>query len=231
MGLKSLGKKVRTRIKERLKTRRPRGRVVKKQVPLSELGRPVETEIIQTAPKTALAAAQKEPVLEPQKSNAKSDVTKTISVDNLDKLKKTQVKVFMVDKPITVKVDAPFSQVADIFGSSNFRHLPVVDEEHILAGLITQRDLYRTLSPRRTLDGDFEYDKSALDKFVLKYIMTKDVVSLHMEDTFSTCVEKIATHKFSGFPIVDDHGKVVGIVTHADIFRFLNGFLSKSPSK
>lgn len=56
----------------------------------------------------------------------------------------------------------------------------------------------------------------------LKEIMKKDVVLLHESETVKTLLEVLVKHKIGGIPIVDDHQKLVGLITDGDILRYLN---------
>ncbi len=52
-------------------------------------------------------------------------------------------------------------------------------------------------------------------------VMTREVIYLHPEQTISEAVEKMAQHGISGAPVLDDEGKLVGIITEKDIFNAL----------
>lgn len=47
--------------------------------------------------------------------------------------------------------------------------------------------------------------------------MTSDVETVAPEDELSDVLTRLARADFSGFPVVDDHGTVVGIVTEQDL--------------
>ena len=63
------------------------------------------------------------------------------------------VKEVMASPAITINVEEPFRRVEEKFRTLGIRHLPVVDATSRVVGMITQRDLYKTVSPRRTEDG------------------------------------------------------------------------------
>lgn len=50
-------------------------------------------------------------------------------------------------------------------------------------------------------------------------IMTKDVVSVRENDTVEMCADLLIEHNLSGLPVVDDLGRVKGIVTEGDLIR------------
>lgn len=46
--------------------------------------------------------------------------------------------------------------------------------------------------------------------------MTSDVETVHEDDAVSEVLRKLSRREFTGFPVVDDHGHVVGVVTQRD---------------
>src|SRR3989338_1157869 len=72
-------------------------------------------------------------------------------------LKEVSVKAIMKKPVRTVNVNEDFSRVEEIFVAYGIRHLPVVDGNHKLVGLITQKDVYRRVAPRRFIDGKVTY--------------------------------------------------------------------------
>jgi len=129
------------------------------------------------------------------------------------------LKDVMVTDPYVLNVDDHFSMVEEYFHLYNIRHLPVVDKDGILRGIISQRDLYRVRSPRRTIEGEDVYDKQELNGFILKNVMTKDPFTLHPNDTLDQAIDAMVTQKYGCIPIVNDENKLLGIVTQIDVLR------------
>jgi CBS domain-containing protein len=46
--------------------------------------------------------------------------------------------------------------------------------------------------------------------------MTSDVETVHEDDAVSEVLRKLSRREFTGFPVVDDHDHVVGVVTQRD---------------
>lgn len=53
----------------------------------------------------------------------------------------------------------------------------------------------------------------------IKDIMTKDLVTVGVEDTVETCSNLLFKHNLSGLPVLDENGKLVGIITEGDLIR------------
>ncbi|HOD12162.1 MAG TPA: CBS domain-containing protein [Candidatus Omnitrophota bacterium] len=135
-------------------------------------------------------------------------------------LHKIVIKDVMVKELITIGLEAPFSQVWEIFSMHRIRHLPVVDQDKKLKGLVTQRDFYRIVPSRCEVEdrGSF-YLKETLDKFILQKVMIKDVLTLLPEDTLGKAIDVMVKKKYGCIPIVDQKGILAGILTQTDALR------------
>jgi CBS domain-containing protein len=127
------------------------------------------------------------------------------------------LKEIMTKNPITLNIDEPFCQVAQIFQEKDIRHLPIVNSEGIILGIISQRDLNRIASPKKTPEGDYLYDPEELAKYILKQHIIQKVVTLTPEDTLENAVELMASKKLGCIPVVTPDGKVEGIATITDL--------------
>ncbi len=138
-------------------------------------------------------------------------------------MKRTLLKDVMVKNPIIIGADEPFYKVAELFQKYGIRHVPVVNEKKELIGLVTQRDVNAVVSPRKSDEGTYFYDRSEMARLILKLVMTKDVTALRPEDTLYHASELMVHKKYGCIPIVDDKKNVVGIITAIDIIKiFLN---------
>ena len=138
-------------------------------------------------------------------------------------MKNTKLSEMMVRNIISVFVDDLFSNVEEKLRLHQIRHLPVIDHHNKLVGILTQRDLYHTVAPRKTESGDY-YDKAALDSFILKHIMTPDPLALKPDDTIAHAIQIFATLKYGCIPIVMEDRTLVGIVTQHDALKFINRY-------
>src|SRR3989338_663504 len=134
-------------------------------------------------------------------------------------LNKVKLQEIMVDRVIAIREDESFSRVEEIFRERHIRHLPVVNSEFKLVGIITQRDLYRITPPRKDDEGKMVYDKEILDGYILKNVMTKNPFSLSPNNTVAEALLVMVDKKFGCIPITDQFKTLVGIVTQIDILR------------
>ena len=50
-------------------------------------------------------------------------------------------------------------------------------------------------------------------------VMSKDVVTVHTDDSIEKCAHILFEKEFSGLPVIDDDGKVLGMITEGDLIR------------
>jgi CBS domain-containing protein len=144
-------------------------------------------------------------------------------------MKDMRIRAVMKTPVITVLENEPFSRVEEKFRQKGIRHLPVVNQDGRLTGLITQRDLFRISPPRWTEDG-YIYDRQTLDGIILRHVMKKDPLVLGPGEFFSKAVILMAENKFGCIPIVDENKKVVGILSETDVLKFAAKYLFEEKS-
>ena len=153
--------------------------------------------------------------------------TSPVKEGNLkDAINSTLIRDFMIMPPIILKYNEKFSKVEAILREKQIKHLPIVDENGRLGGLVTLSDLYRTCSPRKNIeDGTFIYYHAQLDGFILKNVMTKDPFTLKAHNTLKDALEVMVRGGFGCIPIVDDDRRIIGIITQTDIIRTVGAVL------
>jgi CBS domain-containing protein len=105
----------------------------------------------------------------------------------------------------------------DLMRLGRIRHLPVVDGDGLLAGLVTQRDLFHS-GLLRALGYGSHAQKKALDALAVKEAMRSEVVTT-TPDTKLADAAKVMFEKKIGCLVVLDGEKIVGILTESDFVR------------
>jgi len=116
-------------------------------------------------------------------------------------------------------VDASLSEVRHLLKSEGCHHVPIVDGDR-LAGMISSRDLVRVLRdavPVASLDVDELLDRSAR----LGEVMSRDLVTMRSDDPVERAIDLIADGRLHSVLVVDEDGRLVGIVTDADLLDYL----------
>jgi CBS domain-containing protein len=130
------------------------------------------------------------------------------------------VSHLMTKDPATIRVDQPLSRAREILFEHRIHHVPVVDAEGKLAGILTTNDLMRTAS-----FGHFKENASTadviLDSRETTEVMTAEVVSVTPTTRIKDAAELLSSGSFHALPVVDDDERLVGILTSTDLLRLL----------
>jgi acetoin utilization protein AcuB len=90
----------------------------------------------------------------------------------------------------------------------HFRHIVVVDSGGQILGVISDRDILRALARSNNWQ-----------KKDVSQIMTRDPVTVKRETPLSGAVAKIVAKRINCLPVLDDEGKVCGILTSTDLLK------------
>ena len=129
------------------------------------------------------------------------------------------VKHIMTAEVVTFFEEQTIPLAEDVMRIHRFRHLPVIDAERRLVGLVTQRDLLR--GQISVLTGLTDDERRARQEDVrISQLMTRDVWTVGPHVLASHAGQTLLDHKYSCLPVVDDEGVLCGIVTERDFLRF-----------
>ncbi len=122
----------------------------------------------------------------------------------------------------TVFPDDSVRKVQELFEMNHFHHLPVVDDNHTVLGMISRSD-FNLLCDKSTIfdsDKSKEINERFFKSIIAKDIMTKQVLKLKEDDPITKAVDIIRENLFHGIPVVDHQMKLIGVVTSYDLLTF-----------
>lgn len=131
----------------------------------------------------------------------------------------TPVKNWMSKNVITIDEKDSMYQATKLMKENGVRMLPVMKKGE-LTGVVTDRDLKRASASNATTLEIHEL-LYLLTKIKIKSIMTQKPITLHPGLTVEESAEILLENKISGAPVVDYRGKLVGVITQADIYKLL----------
>ncbi len=134
-------------------------------------------------------------------------------------MKQDLVKHWMTRDVVTITPDTSLHEAHRLMTEKHVRRLPVVDRGK-LVGIVTLGDVRGAEPSAASTLSVWEMNK-LLANLKVSEIMTREPVTISQEATISTVAEIMLEKKFSGLPVVDDQGKLVGIITESDIFRLV----------
>src|ERR1700692_404115 len=110
------------------------------------------------------------------------------------------VRDIMTVRVVTVEMDDPLSMVKQIFDSTKFHHLLVVNEDRKLYGVVSDRDFLRALSPYIGTNVETARDIGTLNKRVHQ-IMTRKPITLSPDASVEDAVELFLANRISCIPV------------------------------
>lgn len=125
-----------------------------------------------------------------------------------------KVKDVMVKEVATLDVNDELSLANDIMRLGRIRHLPVVDGTQ-LAGIISERDLFRT-SLAQALGYGSEATRDLMKKLRIKDVMVQKVTTVSPETPLCEATRIMVEQKIGCLPVVDGD-RLVGLITETDI--------------
>jgi len=121
---------------------------------------------------------------------------------------------------------ATLYQAWQIFREKLFRHIPVLDENQRLVGMISDRDILKVLAGLGE-DGDQTISLN-LKKSTVAESMRQEVLSAHPDTTIREVARTMFEERIGAMPVVDGDQNLVGIVTRSDILKTV---MTRAPLK
>lgn len=123
----------------------------------------------------------------------------------------------MTTDVITLDRNDKLAIADDVMRLGRIRHLPIVDSEGALAGIVSQRDLFHS-GLMKALGYGSHAQKQSLDLIVLKDAMKTEVATT-TPDAKLVDAAKLMLDKKIGCLVVVDAGRIVGILTESDFVK------------
>ena len=115
----------------------------------------------------------------------------------------------MTESPTVVDATATLRNAIEKLHALVVRHLPVVDPEGQLVGMLSDRDL-------RSYTGVLPLDAS------VSSAMSTDVIAVDVEADVAEIIDLMLDNKIGAVPVLDSDDVLVGIISYVDILRELS---------
>ena len=109
----------------------------------------------------------------------------------------------MIVDPVTLSKDALVKDALRLMSEYGIGGIPIVDENRMLIGMVTNRDLR------------FE---NKLDRPLSEIMITK-LITTHVGTTFAEATDILQQHKIEKLPVVNEKGQFMGLITYRDIMK------------
>ncbi len=125
----------------------------------------------------------------------------------------------MARQVATVKENTSLLEAQQLMQERQIRHLPVVDDEAHLVGMVTDRDIRSALPYELTKGQGDEQLRQQYAHLAVADAMTTDLLTISPNHTIQDAVLLIEQKKVGAFPVVDPDNKLVGILSVRDLLR------------
>lgn len=125
--------------------------------------------------------------------------------DEVRKVKRSESG--MIQDPVTLDENAVVADAFKIMREFRIGGIPVVDSEHKLKGIITNRDL--------------RFQKQ-MNKPIREVMTSANLITAPQGTTLLQAEEVLQNHKIEKLPVVDADGRLCGLITFKDIQKFKN---------
>ena len=138
---------------------------------------------------------------------------------------KIHYKGFMREKiqknPVTIGPEASFYEARNLIHEKGVRHLPVVDKNNVLVGIVTDRDIREAAPSDATLLSVQELNYLLGKLKVSSFMTPKDkLITISPDTIIEEAVQLMHDHKIGCLPILEG-GKLYGLFTETDALDHL----------
>jgi IMP dehydrogenase len=109
----------------------------------------------------------------------------------------------MIFDPITISLEATVAEAVSLMREYRIGGIPVIDNEGILRGIVTNRDLR------------FENNNSRK----ITEVMTTNLITTNHHTDLEAAARILQKHKIEKLPMIDEDGKLTGLITYKDITK------------
>lgn len=110
----------------------------------------------------------------------------------------------MIYDPVTIKKGSRVIDALNMMKEYKIGGIPVVDENMMLVGIVTNRDLRFERNPERLID---------------EVMTSQNIITTSQSTNLEEAADILQRHKIEKLPVVDKAGKLVGLVTYKDITK------------
>jgi CBS domain-containing membrane protein len=138
----------------------------------------------------------------------------------------TRVRELMTDVVETLVLGDSLDLARRLMDAGRLRHLPVVDGDERLVGLVTHR---------RILEAWVSHGRPGVERpgevaaeVPVEMLMERNVLTVSPDTTAALAAALLESSRFGCLPVLE-HDKLVGIITEADFLRFARQYFELEP--
>ena len=110
----------------------------------------------------------------------------------------------MIYDPVTIKLGRTVQDALNLMHEYHIGGIPVVDDDRRLVGIVTNRDLRFERNVGRPID---------------EVMTSENLVTTHVQTALVAAAQILQEYKIEQLPVVDDNGRLIGLITYKDITK------------
>ncbi len=129
----------------------------------------------------------------------------------------------MTRKVVTIGPEENLQDARKKMDENRIRHLPVVKQDNTVIGIITDRDVRSALPSVFSTCLNDPVEMERISRLTVEDVMTKDPITISPMNTLEDALMMMHQMRKGAFPVVDEKGKLKGIISTRDLIRaFIN---------
>jgi CBS domain-containing protein len=110
------------------------------------------------------------------------------------------------------------SEIAIFFAEKKINHIPVLNDQQKLVGIVSIKDVMRDILVKLFNDGASLSAENIDTLIPLQSIMTSEVVSVDINDSIDHCKRLLSKNEFQTLPVLDGEN-LVGMLSIKDLIK------------
>ena len=133
-------------------------------------------------------------------------IHKNMSIEDQAKKVKTvkRAENGMIYDPVTINATATVECAQQLMAEYKIGGIPVVDENHQLVGIVTNRDLRFVHEIKRP---------------IMEVMTSDNIITATVGTTLESAADILQRHKIEKLPVVDENNRLIGLITYKDITK------------
>ncbi|MGD2095180.1 MAG: CBS domain-containing protein [Phycisphaerales bacterium] len=157
----------------------------------------------------------------------------SIKTETLSSWTMRTVQDIMTRQTFSLEPEDTLQTAIDVMQSEEIRHILIINEQNEFLGLVSDRDILRNLPfagkrppypPKKFREHLFRIkSRTKILQLPLEKIMQRKVLTIPPDYNVGDAVDILYKKKISCLPVIDEQGKIWGIITVTDLMRAVLG--------
>jgi len=129
------------------------------------------------------------------------------------------VQHYMTPSPVTIGPEQTVSEAIEILNKYRFRHIPVVGENKVLLGMLSDRDLRSARPSTVARSKERQNVETQVSNTPVSQLMSGDCLSLNKLSTLDRALLQLQSENVGALPVVNEERQVIGILSVMDLLK------------